>query len=105
MIPSAAGRTPTMMFFKILLSLNFWKNTAATAQMVKVGIRTPRAEIREPRIPATRIPAKVAQFRPMGPGVISAMATISDTSEAVIQPWLTISSLISGTIDIPPKLV
>ena len=33
------------------------------------------------------------------------MATMSETSEAVIQPWLTISSLIRGTMDMPPKLV
>ena len=58
-----------------------------------------------PTTPATRSPAKVAQFKPMGPGVISAMATMSDTSDAVIQLWLTIWSLISGTMDIPPKLV
>ena len=85
--------------------MNFWKKTAARAQMVKVGMSIPSMEMTEPMIPATRIPAKVAQFRPMGPGVISAMATMSDTSEAVIQPWLTISSLISGTMDMPPKLV
>ncbi len=42
---------------------------------------------------------------PRGPGVISAMATIFDTSVVDIQPWDSISSLITGTMDMPPKLV
>ena len=33
------------------------------------------------------------------------MATISLTSVAVIQPWLSISALIRGIMDMPPKLV
>ena len=41
---------------------------------------------------AVREPAKVAQFRPKGPGVISAMATISATSCAFIHPWDSICS-------------
>lgn len=33
------------------------------------------------------------------------MATISETSAAVIQPWEVISEVISGIIERPPKLV
>ena len=58
-----------------------------------------------PRNPAARIPANVAQFNPNGPGVISAIATISETSVALIQPLEIISLLIKGTMDKPPKLV
>src|SRR5699024_2274546 len=51
------------------------------------------------------MPAKVAQLKPRGPGVISAMATMSDTSLAVIQPWAITSLLMRGIMDSPPKLV
>ena len=72
---------------------------------VSVGESTPRFAATAPSTPATRIPANVAQLKPSEPGVISAMATISSTSVAVIQPWPIICALISGTIEIPPKLV
>ena len=70
--------------------------TAAAAQMSRVGDRTPKLAETAPASPATRVPAKVAQFSPSGPGVISAMATMSLTSERVIQPWDSISLLIEG---------
>ncbi len=64
----------------------------------------PRLAARAPSTPAERIPAKVAALTPRGPGVISAMAMMSVTSLRVIQPWDTISSLITGIMDSPPKL-
>ena len=72
---------------------------------MKVGVRTPRLAVTAPGMPAAWMPAKVAQFRPRGPGVISAMATMSDTSLRFIQPWETTSWEIRGIMDRPPKLV
>ena len=60
---------------------------------MKVGVNTPSVAKISPGIPATRMPAKVAQLMPREPGVISAMATISVTSEDVIKPWFTISGI------------
>ena len=72
---------------------------------MKVGVITPRLAATAPGMPAAWIPAKVAQFMPSGPGVISAIAIMSVTSAAVIQPWPSISLVMSGIIDRPPKLV
>ena len=59
---------------KILLCLKNLKHTATRSVKVKAGVRTPEIANRPPRTPAVRSPAKVAQFIPRGPGVISAMA-------------------------------
>ena len=103
--PRQAGRIPYITFFMKSDSRNFSNMTAAAAQISRVGDRTPRLAETAPASPATRVPAKVAQFSPSGPGVISAMATMSLTSERVIQPWDSISLLMRGTILSPPKLV
>lgn len=71
---------------------------------VRDGIITPKLADSAPGIPAVRKPTKVAQFIPKDPGVISATATISITSAAVIQPCDKTSSLMTGTIVVPPKL-
>lgn len=81
------------------------KKIDASRHTVSVGDSVPRFAAIAPKKPAVRMPAKVAQFSPSGPGVISAMATISETSAAVIQPWEVISEVISGIIERPPKLV
>lgn len=65
----------------------------------------PSAATRPPMAPAVWVPAKVAQFTPRLPGVISAMAMRLVRSSALIQPWLDISSRMSGIIEVPPKLV
>ncbi len=77
---------------------------AAARQRVRARLITPRLAATAPEIPAARIPAKVAALMPRGPGVISAKAMISATSSSVIQPWRTISSLITGIMERPPKL-
>ena len=81
------------------------RNIAAITQNVYVGANAPKFATNAPKTPAALIPAKVAQFNPKGPGVISAIATMSDTSEAVIQPCEIISLDINGIIERPPKLV
>ena len=86
----------------------FWKcskNIIAITPSVNVGDKTPMFATNAPVKPAARIPAKVAQFKPNGPGVISAIATMSETSAAFIQPCEIISLDINGIIDTPPKLV
>ena len=55
-------------------------------QIENDGSKTPMEAQRAPGSPAVLEPAKVAQFSPSGPGVISAIATISATSVAVIHP-------------------
>ena len=78
---------------------------AATAPSVKVGVSAPRVAAMAPGSQAALMPANVAQFSPNGPGVISAMATRSDISSAVIQWWALISLEMSGIMEKPPKLV
>ena len=67
------------------------KKTAAAAHRVMDGMSTPRFAAMAPGIPAACIPAKEAQFKPRGPWGISAMATMSVTCSAVIQPLLSTS--------------
>ncbi len=87
------------------LSLNAEKQMATISVSVKAGVKTPVTATRPPKKPAVWLPAKVAQFTPSDPGVISAMAIRLVKSAAVIQPCLDISSMITGIIDMPPKLV
>ena len=69
---------------KILLFLKNEKQTAVRRVRVKAGVSTPSTAKIPPRNPAVRSPAKVAQFRPRGPGVISAIAITLERSSAVI---------------------
>ena len=104
-MPTHAGRTPVITLVMKLLVRKRSKKIDASRHTVSVGDSVPRFAAIAPKKPAVRMPAKVAQFSPSGPGVISAMATISETSAAVIQPWEVISEVISGIIESPPKLV
>ena len=85
--------------------LKFLKKIPARSTTVKVGVNTPRFATTAPGIPAAWMPANVAQFSPSGPGVISAMATMSETSLKFIHLLDTTSWVISGIMDRPPKLV
>ena len=103
-IPRHTGRTPLMADSSAGLSFSLIMNLAANIHSVREGTITPRLAAREPARPAVRRPTKVAQLIPRDPGVISAMATISITSPEVIQPKRSTSSLITGTMVVPPKL-
>ena len=85
-MPTQAGRTPVISRVIKLLLRKRSKKIAASRHTVSVGDSVPRFAAIAPKRPAVRMPANVAQFSPSGPGVISAIATMSETSEAVIQP-------------------
>ncbi len=103
-IPRLAGRTPRIALSSIRFPFSFRMKWAARSVSVSEGIMTPRLARSAPGIPAVRRPTKVAQLMPRDPGVISATATISMTSEAVIQPYRSTSSLMTGIMVMPPKL-
>ena len=84
-MPRLAGRMPVSAPSSRRLFRNFCRQNPASTASVRVGVTTPRLATIAPSTPATRMPAKVAQLVPRGPGVISAMATMSATSVVVIQ--------------------
>ena len=54
-------------------------------QTVREGVITPSVVAIAPGRPATWMPTKVAQLMPREPGVISAIATMSESCSIVIQ--------------------
>ena len=61
--------------------------------IVNAGRTTPRVAHMAPAIPATLLPINVAELIAMGPGVASAIATISSISSSLVQPYLSTASL------------
>jgi hypothetical protein len=67
--------------------------------IIKDGSTTPIVEKVDPSTPLTLYPIYVAELMAIGPGVDSAIATISRNSSFVIQPFFSTSSLsISASI-------
>ncbi len=71
--------------------------------MITLGVMQPRVATKAPGIPATWLPTKVAAFKAMGPGVISAMVTRSVKAAMDSQGWITTTcSRIKGRAARPP---
>ena len=91
-----SASTPARMPLKAYCTSRTLWNALRTKEMPKMmrkeGSTTPSVASSAPRKPHTRKPTKVAALTAIGPGVDSAMATISRTSSSVIQPRFSVIS-------------
>ncbi|OPZ63686.1 MAG: hypothetical protein BWY85_01574 [Firmicutes bacterium ADurb.Bin506] len=75
--------------------LSFLASAANNRTITTEGAITPSVAMTPPGMPPRRYPTKVALLTAMGPGVTSAMATMSVNSARVSQP---LPSIISDSI-------
>jgi len=82
--PTTAGRNPPNMPCINGESLYFENNNAKESIMTKDGATVPAVAEIAPNNPAAFVPAKVAAFMPIGPGVICETVTTSVNSDRLI---------------------
>ncbi|NPV69617.1 MAG: hypothetical protein HPY55_03085 [Firmicutes bacterium] len=96
-----AGLTPIKNVFSHGTDLYLRRSTASTVTTSADGATTPRVAAAEPATAARRNPTNVAVLTAIGPGVISAMATMSTNCSSVSQPCVSIPRRRLRRLDAP----